>query len=130
VLWEDRYHATAADQGDYLVRCIAYINLNIVRAGVVDQLEDWRWSDYREIQFPSHRYTIIDVNELLILFGAKNLEQYKETHSTWISESLQNGRTQKYLIWLNSLAVGSDDYIERVKLILQYVMSLSAGDNR
>ena len=31
--WEDRYHATAIEADDHLHRCLAYIDLNMVRAG-------------------------------------------------------------------------------------------------
>ena len=34
--WEDRYHATAIEQNDHLNRCLVYIDLNMVRAGVVN----------------------------------------------------------------------------------------------
>lgn len=27
--WEDRYHATAIERGEHLLRCIVYIDLNI-----------------------------------------------------------------------------------------------------
>ena len=33
--WEDRYHATAVESVAYLIKCIVYIDLNMVRAGVV-----------------------------------------------------------------------------------------------
>ncbi len=33
--WEDRYHATAVDTDGYFARCLVYIDLNRVRAGVV-----------------------------------------------------------------------------------------------
>jgi len=33
--WEDRYHATAVETGEYLLRCLVYIDLNMVRNGVV-----------------------------------------------------------------------------------------------
>ncbi len=33
--WEDRYHATAIESNNHLHRCITYIDLNMVRAGVV-----------------------------------------------------------------------------------------------
>ena len=33
--WEDRYHATAIEVNDHLLRCLVYIDLNMVRAGVV-----------------------------------------------------------------------------------------------
>ncbi len=32
---QDRYHATAVESGVHLARCVAYIDLNMVRAGVV-----------------------------------------------------------------------------------------------
>ena len=33
--WEDRYHATAIEADGHLHRCLVYIDLNMVRAGVV-----------------------------------------------------------------------------------------------
>ena len=33
--WEDRYHATAVESGRHLLHCLIYIDLNMVRAGVV-----------------------------------------------------------------------------------------------
>ncbi len=32
--WEDRYHATAVEKGAHLFRCLVYIDLNMVRAGL------------------------------------------------------------------------------------------------
>lgn len=43
--WEDRYHATAVDTGEHLLRCLLYIDLNMVRAGVVKasgNMATWR----------------------------------------------------------------------------------------
>jgi REP-associated tyrosine transposase len=34
--WEDRYHATAVQADDHLYRCLVYIDLDMVRAGVVN----------------------------------------------------------------------------------------------
>jgi len=39
--WEDRYHATAVERDDHLFRCMAYLDLNMVRAGVVSHPSDW-----------------------------------------------------------------------------------------
>src|SRR5918996_3440644 len=36
--WEDRYHATAIEDDEHLHRCLVYIDLNMVRAGVVNDL--------------------------------------------------------------------------------------------
>ena len=34
--WEDRYHATAVETGRHLIQCLVYIDLNMVRAGVIE----------------------------------------------------------------------------------------------
>jgi len=46
-LWEGRYKATAIDSETYLLTCCRYIELNPVRAGMVDHPRDYRWSSYR-----------------------------------------------------------------------------------
>ena len=42
--WEDRYHATAIEADDHLRRCLVYIDLNMVRAGVVKHPAEWAHS--------------------------------------------------------------------------------------
>lgn len=37
--WEGRYHATAAEAGEHLNRCLVYLDLNMIRAGVVSHPE-------------------------------------------------------------------------------------------
>jgi len=39
--WEDRYHATAVETGEHLLRCLVYIDLNMVRVGVVSHPSEW-----------------------------------------------------------------------------------------
>ncbi len=39
--WEDRYHATAIESDRHLAQCIVYIDLNMVRAGVVNHPSEW-----------------------------------------------------------------------------------------
>ena len=57
--WQDRYHATAIKTGEYLLRCLVYIDLNMVRAGVVDHPRLWPFCGYHEIQDPPRRYRVI-----------------------------------------------------------------------
>ena len=56
--WEDRYHATAIEAGEHLHRCLVYIDLNMVRAGVVNHPSKWEHGGYREIQEPRDRYKL------------------------------------------------------------------------
>ncbi len=47
--WEDRYHATAIAADGHFARCLTYIDLNMVRAGVVKHPADWSESGYAEL---------------------------------------------------------------------------------
>src|SRR6185436_18082783 len=48
--WEDQYHATAVETGEHLARCVVYVDLNMVRAGVVRHPAQWEVGGYPEIQ--------------------------------------------------------------------------------
>ena len=45
-LWEGRYRSTLIQTERYLLACMAYIDLNPVRAHMVAQPEDYVWSSY------------------------------------------------------------------------------------
>jgi len=45
-LWEGRYKATLIDSERYLLTCMSYIELNPVRAGMVDHPGSYPWSSY------------------------------------------------------------------------------------
>jgi len=59
--WEDRYHATAVQTDSHLIRCITYIDLNMVRARVVQHPSTWDVCGYNEIQSPWGRKGVIDI---------------------------------------------------------------------
>ncbi len=45
-LWEGRYKSTLIQTDRYLLACMAYIDLNPVRAGMVAQAADYPWSSH------------------------------------------------------------------------------------
>ncbi len=46
-LWEGRYKGTLLDSEAYLLTCYRYVELNPVRAGMVDHPAEYPWSSYR-----------------------------------------------------------------------------------
>ncbi|MFH1732895.1 MAG: transposase [Planctomycetota bacterium] len=48
-LWEGRYLSTLVEPQSYFLRCMAYLDLNPVRARMVARPGDYRWSAYRDI---------------------------------------------------------------------------------
>jgi len=47
-LWEGRYKSSIVDADDYLMACVRYVELNPVRARMVDMPIKYKWSSYRE----------------------------------------------------------------------------------
>jgi putative transposase len=50
-LFEGRYRSGVVQQENYLLACQRYIELNPVRAGMVQDPSDYRWSSYRAHAF-------------------------------------------------------------------------------
>jgi len=113
--WEDRYHATAVEAGEHLARCLVYIDLNMVRAGVVKHPSEWEFNGYNEIQTPRKRYSLIDHERLKNLFGFSSIPDLAEAHRRWVNEAIQKEEHFRDGTWTESIAVGSKSYIEAAK---------------
>jgi REP element-mobilizing transposase RayT len=113
--WEDRYHATAIEADEHLHRCLVYIDLNMVRAGVVDHPVKWVNSGYHEIQQPPKRYSVIDLPGLAALCGFSKVADFQQAHRQWIEAALQSGSAVREARWSEAVAVGSLAFLEKVK---------------
>jgi REP element-mobilizing transposase RayT len=113
--WEDRYHATAIDVDEHLHHCLVYIDLNMVRAGVVKHPSDWAHSGYREIQNPPKRYGIIDLRELSSLCGFSEVAKFQQAHGQWVEEALSHEMLMREGRWSEAIAVGSLSFVDNVK---------------
>ena len=131
--WEDRYHATAIERDDHLFRCIVYLDLNMVRAGVVTHPSDWGFSGYNEIQNPRKRYALINYQRLMQLLNIPSVEELKKSHNGWVEEALRNNSSIRESKWVKSVAVGSKECVEMTKEKLGFQVkgrSVSRSVNR
>ena len=113
--WEDRYHATAVEKNLYLRKCMTYIDLNMVRAGVVEHPSQWEFCGYNEIQNPRKRKGIIDFDRLMGLLGFENYDDLKKAHYKWVESEIQTDNSGKENKWTQSIAVGSKTFVETMK---------------
>jgi len=114
--WEDRYHATAVDTDEHFVRCLVYIDLNMVRADAVRHPSKWCVSGYNEIQSPPQRYAIIDQTLLASLCRVSTPAQLPSEHQRWVESQLSSpSKLIKELCWTQSIAVGRDRFVADVK---------------
>ncbi len=129
--WEDRYHATAVATDHHFRRCLIYIDLNMVRAGVVKHPSEWIMSGYNEIQNPPERYGLIDLNGLIELCGLLNIDQMKNEYKQWVEDSINDNGSSRESCWTESIAVGNRHFVEdtRVKLGLKAQGRKVVGNN-
>jgi len=113
--WGDRYHATAVESGLHLMRCLVYMDLNMVRAGVVRHPSEWECSGYHELQNIPKRKRIIDYTCLINLLELNSYTELKATHQRLINEAVKKGNLIREERWTESLAVGSQTFIEDIK---------------
>jgi len=113
--WEDRYHATAVEANDHLVRCLVYIDLNMVRAGVVRHPRDWLVCGYHEIQSPPPRYAIVDRELLAAVTGIGTVERLATQYEEWVLDALARSAPGRQPQWSESIAVGSTHFVAQVQ---------------
>ena len=116
--WEDRYHATAVETNEHLARCSVYIDLNMVRAGVVEHPSEWPFCGYHEIQKPKERYAIIDYKGLKAAYGFSEVNEFAESYRGWVDEALKRVKYHREPKWTESIAVGSESFVNEAKKFL------------
>lgn len=116
--WEDRYHATAVESDEHLAKCIVYIDLNMVRAGVVRHPSEYKISGFNEIQKPPKRYAVINMKALQDLFSIDNYERFRQEHRHWVEAELRADVKKRKSLWSESIAIGSECFIEKIQLQL------------
>jgi REP element-mobilizing transposase RayT len=118
--WEDRYHATAVAADNHLIRCMVYIDMNMVRAGVVKHPKEWPFSGYWYLQSFPQRYRLIDIDKVMKLVNLRDRDQFFETYRNWIDAAVKQGKRKRERQWTESIAVGPRQYVEKVKEHMGY----------
>ena len=113
--WEDRYHATAIETGRHLLRCIIYIDLNMVRAGVVSHPEEWPFCGYNEIQEPRRKSILINYEKLAYLSGCDTYSSFQMRHKNLVEDALKADKIQRESCWSQSVAVGEKQFVIGIK---------------
>lgn len=110
--WDSRYHVTAVEADSHLLNCFIYIDLNMVRAGVVSHPCFWSNCGYQDIHNERLRYKVIDYTAVLSLFGSDSIEEFRQKHHVMISEVIHQGALYREPHWSEQRAVGSEEFIQ------------------
>lgn len=126
-LWEGRYKSTLIQTDRYLLACMAYIDLNPVRAGLITEAKDYPWSSFGHYA-GLRRDALITPHSLYWALGNTPFGReaaYAEMVRSGVSMDQQNALTRSAL---NGWALGEDEFVaELQKQTERRVQKMSAG---
>jgi len=127
-VWEHPYHCTMIEDGRHLINCLCYVDMNMVRCGVIDHPEEWRWCGYDELNGTRQRYRIIDIDRLLQSLNLNSQEKLRQLHNEGIQRQIKLGKIGRSAHWTEALAVGSKEFIAKARARYQHRLSFVEKD--
>ena len=85
-LWQGRYRSRIMQDEGHVMVCYRYIELNPVRAGMVQHPSEYRWSSYRS-NAQGERSTLLVAHPLFALIG-KRIEEQRAGYSALFNHKL------------------------------------------
>lgn len=114
-LWEHPYQCTMIQDGRHLFNCLCYVDLNMIRAGVVSHPTEWNWCGYNEIIGKRTRFRILNTDRLLESLGINGLDEFRKNYMEAIKQRLATNQQAREAHWTESLAVGSHKFTEQCR---------------
>ena len=114
-LFQGRYKAILADADAYLLELARYIVLNPVRAGMVADPGEWRWSSYRAMRGEAPPPPWLAVDGLLSLF-AKRRSTAVQRYLRFVAEG--QGLPSIWAQLNRQVFLGDDAFIQRTRAVL------------
>jgi len=113
-LWRGRFHPTLVETGTHLSRCLFYLDMNMVRAGVVAHPRHWRFGGYQELSGTRQRYRVIDQDRLLNCLAMQDQAAFRQWYEATLGELCQRASQPREPHWSRAFAVGGRGWIEQL----------------
>jgi putative transposase len=110
--WQDRYKSIIVSTDDYLLACGSYVELNPVRAGIVEDPKDYRWSSYRVYAY-GEGDSIVD-EHLIYENLSEDRGETRKKYREFVKGMMRNKGCQKNEME-RRLVYGSEEFTERMK---------------
>jgi putative transposase len=110
-LFQGRFHGKLVEKESYLLTVARYVVLNPVRAGLVDNPADWRWSSYRQTAGLEAPEPWLAADELLESFGGATERGCKE-YAAYVE---QEGQPSPWIDLVGQIYLGRAEWIEAIE---------------
>jgi REP-associated tyrosine transposase len=86
-LWGERFKSVIVQRGETLINCLAYIDLNPLRAGIVDQPEAYRWNSLGYHVQTGNKDKLLSMDFGLREFGVKTEKERLRRYRRYVYEA-------------------------------------------
>ena len=93
--WGDRFKSVIVDKGETLINCLAYIDLNPLRAGIVSRPEDYRWNSLGYHVQTNNRDNFLSTDFELKEFNVKSEKERIRRYRRYVYEAGAVNRPEK-----------------------------------
>lgn len=112
-LFQGRYKALLVDKNSYLLELSRYIHLNPLRAKIVKQLEDYRWSSFQDC-IGLRKSALVDAETILKQFGEEeSISQKKYREFCYQGKGVNWERYKKDIY--AGVILGAKEFTQRIK---------------
>lgn len=118
-LFQGRFKSIIVDGDNYAIKLSTYIHLNPVRAGIVKNPKEYKWSSY--IDYIGKRHSSFLETKLILKQFNHDLNKASKEYEKYVLNNIDmvNPLKDSY----KGIAIGSDRFIERIKEMIQSVGS-------
>jgi putative transposase len=110
--WQDRYKSIIISKDEYLLACGSYVELNPVRANIVDDPMKYQWSSYRVYAY-GRKDVITDEHPVYIQLSEDEGERMKK-YSEFVRGMLKEREAMKGEMD-RRVVYGSEEFVEEIK---------------
>jgi putative transposase len=103
------------ETGRHFLQCLVYIDLNMVRAGIIAHPKEWISCGYPEIQKPRRKCALIAYERLHRLSGFDSYDQFTDAHRKWVASFLEDGDCVRESKWTQGIAIETQEFVESTK---------------
>ena len=125
--WEGRYQLTMVSGGPYLEHCFLYVDLNMVRCGIVKHPSQWDWTGYCELMGAKKRNRVLEMSKLLELLGGSELSDFRRHYEKLVLERIEKDSLKREPQWTASLAVGDAEFVVRMQPLIRNRQDTAVG---
>jgi putative transposase len=93
--WGDRFKSVIVEKGETLINCLAYIDLNPLRAGIVSRPEDYRWNSLGYHVQTNNRDDFLSTDFGLKEFNVQNEKERIRRYRRYVYEAGALNRPEK-----------------------------------